>query len=96
MIPNPKHILYHIERLNFIKRLSLPENIGKNVHQNRLSKLAREGKNMFARDIGELEPKRRYATLVAIIIDTKSSIIDEIIDLNDKMGFKAQIPTDKP
>ncbi len=85
MIPNPKHILDHIERLNFIKSLSLPENIGKNVHQNRLSKLAREGKNMFARDIGELEPRRKYATLVAVIINTKESIIDEIIELNDKV-----------
>jgi hypothetical protein len=40
---------------------------------------------MFARDIGELEPRRKYATLVAVIINTKASIIDEIIALNDKV-----------
>jgi TnpA family transposase len=84
-IPKPKHMLGHIARLRFINNLNLSVSLGKNVHQNRLNKLAREGRNMFARDINEFEPARRYATLVAVIINTKASIIDEIIELNDKI-----------
>jgi TnpA family transposase len=84
-IPKPKHILMHINRLKFLNSLNLPASLGKNIHQNRLNKLAREGRNMFARDINEFESNRRYATLVAIIISIRASIIDEIIELNDKI-----------
>lgn len=84
-IPKPKHILLHIERLHFIKELNLPDVLGKNVHHNRLIKLAKEGRNMFARDIQKLEQNRRYATILAIILETKASIIDEIVELNDKI-----------
>ncbi len=84
-IPKPKHILLHIERLNYIKSLNLPETLGKNVHHTRLIKLAKEGGNMFARDIQDLEKNRQYATIIAILLETKASIIDEIIELNDKI-----------
>ena len=84
-IPKPKHILLHIERLKLIGKLNLPNNIGKNVHQNRLIRIAKEGKNMPAGEILKFESTRRYATLVAVIIETKASIIDEIIELNDKI-----------
>ncbi len=84
-IPKPKHILLHIERLKLINKLNLPSNISKNVHQNRLIRIAKEGKNMPAGEIQKFEPSRRYATLVAVVIETKASIIDEIIELNDKI-----------
>lgn len=57
-IPKPKHILLHIERLNYIKSLDLPTWLGKNVHYSRLIKLAREGKNMPASEIQKFEKKR--------------------------------------
>lgn len=84
-IPKPKHMLGHITRLRFINNLNLSASLGKNIHQNRLNKLASEGRNMFSRDINEFEPSRRYATLVAVIVNTRASIIDEIIELNDKI-----------
>jgi TnpA family transposase len=84
-IPKPKHILMHIERLKFINELGFNSAIGKNVHVNRLVKLAREGKNMPAGELQKFEPLRRLATLVAIILEVKASIIDEIIELNDKI-----------
>lgn len=84
-IPKTKYMLLHIERLTFIKNINLPMNLGKNIHQNRLNKLACEGRNLFARHIQGFESNRKYATLVAVVIDTKSSIIDEIIALNDKI-----------
>jgi len=55
------------------------------VHQNRLLKLAREGSQMTAQHLRDLEPDRRYATLVAVLIETKATIIDQIVDLHDRM-----------
>lgn len=54
------------------------------IHQNRLLKLAREGGQMTAQHLRDLEPARLYATLVAVIIDTRATLIDEIIDLHDR------------
>lgn len=84
-IPKPKHLLLHIERLNYIKSLDLPTSLGKNVHYSRLIKLAREGTNMPASEIQKFESNRRYATIIAILFDARASIIDEIIELNDKI-----------
>lgn len=82
--PKPKHILAHLERLKIIRGLSLPGGLEHAVHQNRLLKLAREGGQMTAQHLRNLEPARRYATLVAVILDTRATLIDEIIDLHDR------------
>jgi hypothetical protein len=82
--PKPKHILIHLERLKTIRELSLPDNIEHAIHQNRLLKLAREGGQMTAQHLRDLEPSRRHATVVAVILDTRATLIDEIIDLHDR------------
>ena len=83
--PRPKHILVHLERLKAIRELGLPESLDHTVHQNRLMKLAREGGQMTAQHLGDLESKRRYATLTALLLDTRATLIDEIIDLHDRL-----------
>lgn len=82
--PRPKHILVHLERLNTVRELDLPTGLEHTVHQNRLLKLAREGGQMTAQHLRDLEPTRRYATLAAILLDTRATLIDEIIDLHDR------------
>ena len=57
--PKPKHILVHLERLKTIHGLSLPDGLERTVHQNRLLKLAREGGQMTAQHLRDLEPTRR-------------------------------------
>lgn len=47
---NGKNVLQHIDRLNSIAALGLPDGIALSVHQNRLLKLAREGRKMSSRD----------------------------------------------
>ena len=84
-VANPKYILEQIEKLNFIQTLNFPKNIAHSVHSNRLIKLAKEGKNLSSFDIARLESKRKNATIIAILIDMKASIIDDIIELNDKI-----------
>jgi TnpA family transposase len=82
--PKPKHILTHLERLNTLRELSLPSGLEHAVHQNRLLKLAREGGQMTAQHLRDLDPVRRHATLVAVILETRATLIDEIIDLHDR------------
>lgn len=83
--PNPKHILEHIERLKVIDDMALPADIEHSVHRNRLLKLAREGCQMTAQHLRDFENRRRYATLVAVILETRATIIDEIINLHDRI-----------
>ena len=83
--PNAKHILNHIERLKAIEAMALPDGLERMVHQNRLLKLAREGGQMTAQHLRDFEDRRRYATLVALILDTRATLTDEIIDLNDRI-----------
>lgn len=82
---NSKFLLMHIKRLKTIKEINLPKDIGKNIHQNRLLKIAREGRQMTPQHLRDFEESRRYATLVAVLLETKASIIDEIIEMNDKI-----------
>ncbi|MHB8455980.1 MAG: Tn3 family transposase [Acidiferrobacterales bacterium] len=82
--PKPKHVLTHLERLKTVRELWLPDGLEHAIHQNRLLKLAREGGQMTAQHLRDLEPARRYATLVAVILDTHATLIDEIIDLHDR------------
>lgn len=82
--PKPKHVLVHLERLKAIGDLWLPDGLEHAIHQNRLLKLAREGGQMTAQHLRDFEPTRRYATLVAVILDTRATLIDEIIDLHDR------------
>jgi len=82
--PKPKHILTHLERLATVRDLGLPDGLERAVHQNRLLKLAREGAAMTAQHLRDLDPLRRYATLVAILLDTRATLIDEILDLHER------------
>ena len=82
--PKPKHVLAHLERLKTVRDLALPNGLEHAIHQNRLLKLAREGGQMTAQHLRDLEVNHRYATLVAVILDTRASLIDEIIDMHDR------------
>jgi hypothetical protein len=83
--PNAKHVLEHIDRLKVMEALALPPGLERRVHQNRLLKLAREGGQMTAQHLRDLEPTRRYATLVAVVLEARATVIDEIVDLHDRI-----------
>ena len=85
---NAKHVLLHIDRLKTIEALALPEGIDRLIHQNRLLKLAREGSQMVAKDLAKFESVRRYATLVAIVVEARATLIDEIVTLHDRIVGK--------
>jgi TnpA family transposase len=84
--PSSPQMLEHIERLNTLKNINLPiQPNNTDIHQNRLLKIAREGEKMTPRDLAKFEPVRRYATLVALVLETTATITDEIIDLHDRI-----------
>ena len=83
--PNSRHMLKHIERLKALQALDLPAGIERQVHQNRLLKIAREGGQMTPADLAKFESQRRYATLVALAIEGMATVTDEIIDLHDRI-----------
>lgn len=39
---------------------------------------------MTAQHLRDLDPNWRYATLVVVVLDTRTTLIDEIIDLHDR------------
>ena len=82
---NGKNVLQHIERLNTIVAIDLPVGIGRLVHQNRLLKLAREGRNMSSRDLTKFSSSRRYAILICVIEEARATLTDEIIDLHERI-----------
>ena len=86
--PNSRHMLEHIERLQYLQSLDLPSDIESRVHQNRILKLAREGRQMKASNLAKLERNRRLATLVALSLESTATVIDEIIDLHDRIVGK--------
>jgi TnpA family transposase len=83
--PNSRHMLEHIERLKALQALDLPVGIERQVHQNRLLKIAREGGQMTPADLAKFETQRRYATLVSLAIEGMATVTDEIIDLHDRI-----------
>jgi TnpA family transposase len=85
---NSVHMNAHIERLKTLQAIDLPMGIERQVHQNRLLKIAREGAKMTSADLARLETKRRYATLVALAIESLATVTDEIIDLHDRIMGK--------
>jgi TnpA family transposase len=86
--PNSLHMLKHIERLKTLQAIELPEGIERSVHQNRLLKISREGAQMTPADLARYETQRKYATLVALIVDVTATVIDEIIVLHDSIMGK--------
>lgn len=63
--PTPSQIVKHLKRLDCIDSLGLPQDADRRIHQNRLRKLAREGRQMSTQHLRNFEKRRRYATLVA-------------------------------
>ena len=83
--PNSRHMLEHIDRLKVLHSIHLPPGTERLVHQNRLLKIAREGSQMTPADLAKFEPQRRYATLVALVVEGMATVTDEIIDLHDRI-----------
>ncbi len=79
----PGPILRHLDRLIQLRTLQLPPDLDRRVHQGRLAELAREGAQMSVEHLRNLEPERRYATLIALALDTEATLTDQILEQHD-------------
>ena len=80
-----RHLLTHLDRLAAIRAVGLPPDLDRVVHQSRLVQLAREGAQMSTPHLRDLAETRRYATLVALLLDTQATVIDQILEMHDRM-----------
>ena len=83
--PSANAVLAHLARLHAIRDLKLPADLGRDVHQNRLLRLSREGTQSAVFQLLDHEPVRRYATLVAILMDATATLTDETLELHDRL-----------
>jgi len=83
--PAPAMVLTLIERLTSIRALGLDHTLGRQVHQNRLLRLAREGGRYAPATLARFDAPRRHATLVAFLIETAATLTDQILDMHDRL-----------
>ena len=81
----PRAVLEHLERLHCVNELGLNPQLGQDLPTHRIRKLARQGAQMPTLDLARFEPKRRLATLVAMVIEARSTLIDQSIELNEQI-----------
>ena len=79
----PGPLLRHLDRLTHLRMLQLPSDLDRRVHQGRLAELAREGAQMSVEHLRDLASERRYATLIALVLDTEATLTDQILEQHD-------------
>lgn len=85
---NPRNFLKVVERLEFIRNLHLDSGCLKRVHQNRLLQLTKTGAKSTPAHLSRLDELRRYAILVAFLIEWSASLVDYAIEMHDKIMGK--------
>jgi len=83
--PTPATFIALAERLQTIRAIGLKPDVARQVHQPRLVRLAREGARYSPQFLQRFSPERRYATLVAFLLETSASLTDEAIELHDRL-----------
>lgn len=74
-----------IERLRFIRALGLDPTLSRQIHANRLHRLAREGEQYLPQFLARFEAGRRYATLVASLVELAATLTDTALEMHDRM-----------
>lgn len=82
-------MLQNLEKLKAIDALSLPTGLQNLVSQQRMGKLAAEGRQMKPKDLAKLEPRRRMATLLALVLELRAALVKEILDLRERLVGKS-------
>jgi TnpA family transposase len=78
------NILKCIERLVFLRKLGIPSEWARRVHQNRLLQVAREGLNTDAAHLREFIDLRRHGTLVAMVLEAMATLTDQTLEMHER------------
>ncbi len=74
-----------VERLRWIREVGLDPQVRARIHHNRLQQLRREGERMKVQRLNQLDDAHRDATLVAFLLATEEDLIDQALDMHDKL-----------
>lgn len=83
--PTPRNLVKRLDRLKALRTVGIPIEWARRVHQNRLVQLAREASVMNVWNIRRFEPTRRYATLVAVVLDVIATLTDQILEMHNRV-----------
>jgi TnpA family transposase len=83
-VPSPKSIKQLVERLLFLRELSLPA-LPITLHQNRVLQLARKCSKYQAQPLLNFSRDRRHALLVAYLFELSQDLTDQALDQFDKL-----------
>jgi TnpA family transposase len=81
----PAAMLGVIGRLEHVRAIGIEPARGQVVHQARLAQLAREAGRTTVQHVAGYERQRRYATLVATVLDLSANLTDQAMDLFDRL-----------
>jgi len=87
----PATVLALVARLNQIRAIGLDPAVAGSVHQTRLRRLARDGGRYTPQALQRFPAARRYAILVAFLLETGATLIDQILEQHDRLlgGYHA-------
>jgi TnpA family transposase len=74
-----------VERLRWIREVDLDPQVRSRIHHDRLQQLRREGERMTVQRLNQLDDAHRDATLVAFLLATEEDLVDQALDMHDKL-----------
>lgn len=84
----PRHMNSLMARLHRVRSIGLAPDLEHAVHRNRLLKLARMAERTTLQHLRRFEETQRYALLVALLLETRATLTDEILAMHDRIMGK--------
>lgn len=84
----PRHMNTLLARLHRVRSLGLAPGLEHAVHRNRLLKLARMAERTTLQHMRRFDEAQRYALLVALLLETRATLTDEILAMHDRIMGK--------
>jgi len=82
--PAPSNMIALLDRLEYVRGLGIDAARARRIHPARLSRLLAEGAIITVQHIGDLQPARRTAILVAQIADLETRLADATLAMFEK------------
>ncbi|MEG0679018.1 MAG: Tn3 family transposase [Carnobacterium sp.] len=82
---NPESFMSICKKVEAINAIELGTINVAHIHRNRFLQLARLGDNYDAYDFSRFEFEKKYALLIAFLVDHHQYLIDQLIEINDRI-----------
>lgn len=77
-----------LDRLEFLQRLDLPDDILEDIPAHRITRLRRQGERYFADGLRELSDNRRLAILAVCALEWQAMLADAVVETHDRIVGK--------